>query len=151
LRQVNVLAWHEQSTTRHATALFSPLDAPPPPEQTALRNPQLIVQGTQFVPLDRPIITIGRRRDNHIVIDSATVSRAHAQLRLRFGKYVIYDLGSTAGTFVNEQRISECILNPGDVISIGNVLIVYVEDDGTTSSQAMDMNDTQSMDMDEGE
>lgn len=156
LRQVNVLAWHEQSTERHATAIFAPTDAPSTPEEHGLRNPQLIIQGTQFVPLTRPIVTIGRRRDNHIVIDAPTVSRAHAQLRLRFGKYVIYDLGSTAGTFVNEKRISEAVLNPGDVISIGNTLIVYVEDDGTTSRHVteineMRMDDTQSMSPGEGE
>ena len=154
LRQVNVLAWHEQTATRHATQLFASSAMPAEPEPPALRNPQLIIQGTQYVPLTRPIINIGRRRDNHIVIDSATVSRAHAQLRLRFGKYVLYDLGSTAGTYVNEKRISEIALGPGDVISIGNVLMVYVEDDGTTSRHMTDLNDindTQSLSLGEGE
>ena len=151
LRQVNVLAWHEQSQARHATQLFAPADAPAEPEPPTLSNPQLIIQGTQYVPLTRPIINIGRRRDNHIVIDSATVSRSHAQLRLRFGKYVLYDLGSTAGTYVNEKRVSETALNPGDVISIGNILMVYIEDDGTTSRHVTETNDTQSMSLGEGE
>jgi len=56
------------------------------------------------------------------------VSRSHAQLRLRFGHYVVYDLGSTAGTFVNGQRIEECVLRPGDVISLGGVPVIYGED-----------------------
>jgi pSer/pThr/pTyr-binding forkhead associated (FHA) protein len=62
------------------------------------------------------------------VIDDARVSRSHAQLRLRFGHYVVYDLGSSGGTFVNGQRIEECVLRPGDVISLGGVPVIYGED-----------------------
>ena len=73
-------------------------------------------------------INLGRRLDNHIIIDDPRVSRNHAQLRLRFGHYVVYNLGSTGGTFVNGQRIEECVLRPGDVISLGGVPIIYGED-----------------------
>ena len=45
-------------------------------------NAFLIVGGTQIVPLNRSVINIGRRLDNHIVIDDPRVSRAHAQLRI---------------------------------------------------------------------
>src|SRR5262249_47252058 len=94
-------------------------------------NPQLVLHGTQHLPLDRPVMNIGRRHDNHIVIDDSRVSRAHAQIRLRFGHYVIYDLGSLGGTLVNNHRITEAILKPGDVISLAGVMLVYMEDDGT--------------------
>jgi hypothetical protein len=91
----------------------------------------VIVNGKRTVPLDQPIINIGRRRDNQIILDDVTVSRAHAQLRLRFGKYMVYDLGSHSGTLVNGQRIQECVLQPGDVITLGNVQLIYGE--GTVS------------------
>lgn len=102
--------------------------------QKGPRNPQVVLHGSQYIPLDRPVINIGRRRDNHIVIDDVRVSRSHAQLRLRFGRYVLYDLGSSGGTSVNENAITECILKPGDVISLAGVLLVYMEDDPSTGN-----------------
>jgi hypothetical protein len=87
----------------------------------------LIVQGKRHVPLDRVSMTIGRRNDNDIVLDDSAVSRYHAQLRWRFGRFVIYDLGSRAGTLVNGERVSESVLHPGDVILMGAVPLIYGE------------------------
>jgi hypothetical protein len=118
------------------TEAMEPVSAPPPlPAPVSPRNPQLIVQGTEAITLTRPVINIGRRRDNHIVIDDPRVSRAHVQLRLRFERYVIYDLDSKGGTFVNGHRITECILKPGDVISLAGVKLVYMEDDSSSISR----------------
>ena len=64
-----------------------------------------------------------------MVIDDAYTSRLHAQIRLRFGQYVIFDTDSHAGTFVNEVRIREHCLRAGDVIRVGKTTIVYMEDD----------------------
>jgi hypothetical protein len=90
----------------------------------------LILDGERTITLRETAINLGRRLDNHIIIDDPRVSRNHAQLRLRFGHYVVYNLGSTGGTFVNGQRIEECVLRPGDVISLGGVPIIYGEDRG---------------------
>jgi hypothetical protein len=90
----------------------------------------LILDGQRTITLRETIVNLGRRLDNHIIIDDPRVSRNHAQLRLRFGHYVVYNLGSTGGTFVNGQRIEECVLRPGDVISLGGVPIIYGEDSG---------------------
>ncbi len=109
-----------------STNIFAPGDLTPPPID--VRNPQLLYNG-QSLPLRRPVINIGRRHDNHIAIDSPYISRHHAQLRLRFGRYVLYDLNSRGGTFVNAHRITECILKPGDVIGLSQVLLVYMEDE----------------------
>jgi len=92
-------------------------------------NAFLILEGERTVPLTQPIISLGRRLDNHIILDDPRVSRAHAQLRARFGRYVLYDLGSTGGTYVNGQRVQECILRPGDVISLAGVPVIYGEDE----------------------
>ncbi|NDJ79160.1 MAG: FHA domain-containing protein, partial [Chloroflexi bacterium] len=80
-------------------------------------------------PLDRSVITIGRRHDNTIVLDDSRISRQHAQLRYRQGAFVLYDLGSRGGTFVNGARITEVALRPGDVIALAGVTVVYVEDE----------------------
>ena len=92
----------------------------------------LILDGERTVSLSQAVVSLGRRLDNHIILDDGRVSRAHAQLRLRFGRYVIYDLGSTGGTFVNGQRVQECVLRPGDVISLGGVPLIYGDDEDVT-------------------
>jgi Protein of unknown function (DUF3662)/FHA domain len=139
LRAVQVLAEHEITGSR-ATQLLDQASSVPQVNHQP-QNPQLIVAGHQYMPLDRPVLNIGRRHDNHIVIDDMRVSRLHAQLRLRFGHYVLYDLGSSGGTFVNEHAVTECILNPGDVISLAGVSLVYIEDEGSTN-QSWSQTDT---------
>ncbi|MBN1202671.1 MAG: DUF3662 and FHA domain-containing protein [Anaerolineae bacterium] len=102
----------------------------------------LVVDGTRYVPLDRTVINIGRRRDNLIVLDDPHISRQHCQLRFRFGEFVLYDLGSRGGTLVNDQRVSECVLRSGDVISLAGVKLVYMVEEGTTG-QVSRSGDTQ--------
>lgn len=89
----------------------------------------LIVEGQRTVPLTHTVVNLGRRTDNHIILDDARVSRAHAQMRLRYGRFVIYDLGSAGGTLVNGRRVQECVLRPGDVISLGGALVIYGEEE----------------------
>jgi hypothetical protein len=85
----------------------------------------LIVAGDRIYPLHEPVINIGRRIDNHLVIEDKRVSRLHAQLRVINGSFVIFDLDSTSGTFVNEKLIQQQILQAGDVISLGGVPLIY--------------------------
>ena len=87
----------------------------------------LIIRGRRHVPLNEPFITLGRRMDNDIVIDASTVSRQHAQIRWRLGYFVLYDVGGRERTFVNGETVSEHVLQAGDVIGLGDVLIVYAE------------------------
>jgi hypothetical protein len=92
----------------------------------------LVVDGQRHVGLNRPVLTLGRRTDNDIVLPASGVSRRHAQLRWRFGRFVIYDLGSRAGTLVNGEPVSECALQAGDVIRLSTVTLVYGEGEGGT-------------------
>ncbi|MBN1888859.1 MAG: FHA domain-containing protein [Thermoflexales bacterium] len=102
-------------------------------QTAATRQPSarsfLILYGTRTVLLGTPIVSLGRSFENDVVIDDSRVSRRHAQLRQRAGRYVIYDLGSSGGTLVNGVRVSECILSSGDVISLAGLEIVYGEED----------------------
>lgn len=88
----------------------------------------LIVDGEQ-VTLDRSVFNIGRRPDNHLVLEERRISRQHCQLRRRFGHYVIYDLQSKDGTYVNDKRIREHRLQPGDVIGLAGKRLLYLEDE----------------------
>jgi hypothetical protein len=91
-------------------------------------NAFLIVEGVKMYPLNKSVVNIGRRLDNHLVIDDPRVSRNHAQLRAIKGRFVLFDLNSTGGTFVNGQRTSQSVLYPGDVISLAGVALIFGQD-----------------------
>jgi hypothetical protein len=91
-------------------------------------NAFLIVEGVKVFPLSTSVINIGRRLDNQLIIDDPRVSRNHAQLRSIKGRFVVFDLNSTGGTFVNGQRTSQSVLYPGDVISLSGVSLIFGQD-----------------------
>ncbi len=66
-------------------------------------------------------LKVGREAGNDLIISDPTVSRRHARIVQEGGTLVLYDEGSTNGTFVNEQRITRQPLKPGDVVRFGNV------------------------------
>jgi FHA domain/Domain of unknown function (DUF1707) len=69
--------------------------------------------------------TIGRSRWSGCVLSDPTVSRAHAVVHYRDGKWSLRDLGSTNGTFVNGRRITDEIeVRPGDEVAFGAVRFV---------------------------
>ena len=103
------------------------------------QNAFLIVDGTHIFNLDRVAINIGRRPDNHLLIDDPRVSRVHAQIRAVRGRYVIFDLDSTGGTFVNGERIRQCPLAPGDVITLTSLPLVYGQDDDDNLGSTQDI------------
>jgi predicted component of type VI protein secretion system len=79
-------------------------------------------------PLEGPELTIGRESTNSIAINDVEVSRKHARMEMRGPAYVIQDLGSTNGTFVNGQRVTGVqVLNPGDSISLGEGIVLSYE------------------------
>ena len=72
------------------------------------------------------------------MIDDPRISRSHAQLRAIKGRFVIFDLNSTGGTFVNAQRTSQSVLYPGDVISLAGVPLVFGQDNPPPRSDLAD-------------
>jgi len=85
----------------------------------------IIVEGTRTITLDQEITTIGRKADNHIVINHEYVSRHHAHIRFLDGHYLLEDLHSTVGTSLNGVRIQRAVLQPGDIISLGGAPIIF--------------------------
>src|SRR5512141_423103 len=73
-------------------------------------------------------MSIGRDSTNEIVINDAEISRRHARLTFQGGKYVLEDLGSTNGTFVNGQRLAgPRVLKAGEVVSFGEQIVLVFE------------------------
>ncbi len=101
-------------------------------------NAFLIVEGVKVFPLSLPVINIGRRLDNQLVIDDPRVSRNHAQLRAIKGRFVVFDLNSTGGTFVNGQQASQTVLYPGDVISLAGVALIFGQDNPPLPPESKD-------------
>ena len=86
--------------------------------------------------LDRDRLTVGRRPDNDIHIENLAVSGYHAVVLRTDEGYVIEDLNSTNGTFVNDTPIKRHILCPGDVLRIGKHELLY---DTKTSDLPLDV------------
>lgn len=79
-------------------------------------------------PLEGEQLTIGRDSTNGVAINDAEVSRKHSRLMFQGGKYVIDDLGSTNGTFVNGQRLAgPVVLKAGDVVSLGEQIVLMYD------------------------
>ena len=70
-------------------------------------------------------VSIGRSRVNEIPLDDVTVSGQHCRIIPENGKHVLYDLGSTNGTFVNDKKIQRAILRVGDMIKVGETHFLY--------------------------
>lgn len=80
-------------------------------------NPGMVFDITKDVNL------IGRDVTNDVVLGDSEVSRQHSRLSRTPGGYVLEDMGSTNGTFVNGERLtSPRVLNPGDLVGIGETV-----------------------------
>lgn len=70
-------------------------------------------------------VELGRLPTNDVSLPSTKVSRKHAQIFIRDGEYVIVDLGSANGVYVNNNRVEESLLRDGDVIGIGRYKLQF--------------------------
>ncbi|MHC4662329.1 MAG: FHA domain-containing protein [Planctomycetota bacterium] len=70
-------------------------------------------------------ITIGRSSKNDLCLPDGAVSRKHAVVRKKFGGFIIQDLGSSNGTFVNGQKVKEKPIGANDVIKMGNTILFF--------------------------
>jgi hypothetical protein len=94
----------------------------------------------RLVPLDKPVITVGREPTCTIRVDSPYVSRQHARIEVRQDEAVLVDLGSRNGSLLNGERVQgTTTLAPGDIVTIADVTLECLAEtalDGTTRTYA---------------
>ncbi|MBM3686936.1 MAG: FHA domain-containing protein [Actinobacteria bacterium] len=72
------------------------------------------------------IVTAGREPDSDLFLDDVTVSRRHAEMRRSEQGWLLRDVGSLNGTYVNRRRIEEVELDAGDEVQIGKYRFAYL-------------------------
>jgi len=127
--EIKVVASHKLEPVADTQGMhMSTMNEEPEESDNIPENAFLIIEGVKVHPLNEAVVNIGRRLENQLVIDDPRVSRNHAQLRAIKGRFVLFDLNSTGGTFVNGQRTSQTVLYPGDVISLAGVALIFGQD-----------------------
>jgi FOG: FHA domain len=96
-----------------------------------------LIVNKQIIPLTKPVITLGRQLENDIVFHEDFLSRFHAEIVYENEKYVLYDKDSTSGTFVNGKKIDRCVLNSGDLISLANIYIMFVNNNPKIAGKSL--------------
>jgi pSer/pThr/pTyr-binding forkhead associated (FHA) protein len=85
--------------------------------------------GSRFL-LDKDMTTAGRHPESDIFLDDVTVSRRHAEFSRTGGSFLVRDVGSLNGTYLNRERIDEAPLSNGDEVQIGKFRLVYLTSGG---------------------
>ena len=89
---------------------------------------------TQRFVFDKPEVTIGRVAGNDLVLPHGNVSRQHARIVIKDAKFILMDLKSTNGTYVNGRRMtSPLVIHEHDHVTIGEVRLSFEEEDGPTA------------------
>ena len=95
------------------------------PSGAALMHIEGPTAGQGFA-MPEPVNSIGPGADNTVVLaDDNQVSRRHAEVRAEDGEYVLYDLQSSNGTYVNEERITRHPLSDGDRVRVGQTILLF--------------------------
>jgi pSer/pThr/pTyr-binding forkhead associated (FHA) protein len=79
----------------------------------------------QTLYLDEPVISIGRLVSNDICLEDLYVSRHHCIIRADGVEYMIEDLNSANGTYVNDERVKATLLKEGSLIEIGGSQFLF--------------------------
>ena len=107
----------------------------PSMQSSSMKPPVLIFNDRREIALTLPVTNIGRKRTNDIMIDDIRISRIHAQIRRTQKGYILFDTGSTGGTFVNHERIVQRTLNSGDVVSLSGYQFVFSDEQSLSDAE----------------
>lgn len=94
----------------------------PVPAGTSICVLQGFYEGLE-VPVDRDWLVIGRGRGADVILAERTISRAHAAIGFEEDAFFVQDLGSTNGTLVNGNREEKRVLENGDEVQMGKLIL----------------------------
>jgi pSer/pThr/pTyr-binding forkhead associated (FHA) protein len=77
--------------------------------------------------LANTVTRLGRHPESEISLDDISVSRRHAEIERQADEYVVRDMGSLNGTYVNQRRVDTTVLQQGDEILIGRFRLIFLE------------------------
>jgi len=126
----------------HRTRKLARVKAPKLTDTTAM-NPRLTaiagrLKGSVFTIEDLPVV-IGRETAATLCIADASVSRRHSQIDKEENKFVILDLDSLNGTFINDVPVKRRILQHGDRVRIGDSQFLFLMHDGDSKSKSSEV------------
>jgi DNA-binding NtrC family response regulator len=87
----------------------------------------------KFYTINKSIFSIGKSKSNDIVINDEFVSASHCKIETRGGVFTLKDLESTNGTFLNDKKVLETVLQPNSTIRVGNVEIRFISTEEKTT------------------
>src|SRR5574339_960790 len=96
-----------------------------------------LIINKQMIPLTKTVTTLGRQIGNDIVFQEEFLSRFHAEIVHENDTYTLVDKESTSGTFVNGRKIDRCVLNSGDLISLANSFIMFVNNNPKIAGKSL--------------
>jgi two-component system NtrC family sensor kinase len=107
------------------------LDRPSPPEPRTVASLFVIQgrnKGVRYELTGRPALSIGREAGNLVQLEDNEVSRRHAEIRRVGETFVVADLRSSNGTFLNDRKVDRAELSSGDRLRVGRTVLVYAKD-----------------------
>lgn len=126
-RGIQVVAEMSSGGGAEATQMIAPTT--PAAKPVHRNHALLLLQTPGGTPMPYPVesttVTLGRGFGNDVMLEDTRVSRHHAQLRYKQRHFWITDLGSTNGTSVNGQPVTETELRDGDLISLGGLELIF--------------------------
>lgn len=126
-----VFSIEESATTQEKTGAVSiskPMKSVAPKSEP--ESGMVLINLDKTIPITKSVLNLGRKSSNDIAISDIRISRFHAQIRKTRDGYMIFDVGSTGGTYVNGERITSRSLKSGDVISLAGYHLVFTDASG---------------------
>ena len=95
-----------------------------------------LVVNARIFPLNKYVIKIGRHIDNDLVLNDLSISRFHAEIRYEESQFLIVDLNSSGGTFLNNMKINQGVLFAGDIIVFTRTPVMFMCEGASIKTQA---------------
>lgn len=112
--------------------MFKPEKSPTP----SLPEKAYLVVNAQVYPLNKKIIRIGRNLENDLVINDPTISRYHAEIHYKDSQFLLRDLKSSGGTYLNNRKIIEGVMFSGDIILFSKTPVMFMAESASIKFQA---------------